>query len=253
MMLRVKSNIGRFCAICAGVFAVPATFAAAPFQTDDPEPLDAGEHEIFVSFKQTRTAAGSSGSQPAVELNYGPTADLQLGIEIPYAFDGTRHGTLKRGLGDIALSAKFRFLQETTDQPMASFFPLIALPTGDTENGIGNGKAQLFLPLWFEKNWGEWQMNGGGGYWINHASDARNHWFFGWQLQKDISQHWMVGAEIFHSTEEKVDEGASTGFNIGVTYAIDEHNHLLFSAGRGLSNVQTTNQFSSYFGYQLQW
>jgi len=239
--------------VSVDLLLVNVACAGPPFQTDDPEPVDVGEHELYIAMEQTRTSDDISGSRPLAELNYGPVPDLQIGIGIPYEFNNPNHGATEQGLGDIEVSAKYRFLQEENDHPMVSFFPLVVFPTGDSDIGLGNGKPQIFLPIWLQKNWGDWQSNGGGGYWINHASDARNHWFFGWQLQKDISQHWMVGAEIFHNTEEKVDEGASTGFNIGVTYAIDEHNHLLFSAGRGLRNVQTTNQFSSYFGYQLQW
>ena len=236
-----------------GLLWVNVACAGPPFQTDDPEPVDIGEHELYVATEQARTRDGSSGSLPFVELNYGPVADLQIGIGIPYEFNNPRDGTSERGVGDVEFSAKYRFLQEASSQPMVSFFPMITLPTGDADRGLGNGKPQIFLPIWLQKNWGDWQSNVGGGYWINHATDARNHWLFGAQLQKTISQSWTLGGEIFYSTEEAPGEGSSSGFNVGGTYALDEHNHLLFSAGRGLSNVQATNQFSSYLGYQLTW
>ncbi|HCN89771.1 MAG TPA: hypothetical protein DIT28_11440, partial [Oxalobacteraceae bacterium] len=65
--------------------------------------------------------------------------------------------------------------------------------------------------------------------------------------------HLTLGGEIFHSTEQVAGQGSSTGFNLGGTYSLDEHNHLLFSAGRGLTNADVTNKFSSYVGYQLTW
>lgn len=230
-----------------------SALAGPPFQTDDPEPLDVGEHELYVATEQTRTRDGSAGSLPFVELNYGAAADLQIGIGIPHEFTNPKREPSEHGIGDVEFSAKYRFLQETSDHPMVSFFPMVSLPTGDADKGLGNGKPQIFLPIWLQKNWGDWQSNAGGGYWINHAVEAKNHWFFGWQLQKRLSDTWTIGGEIFHSTEEVSGEGASTGFDVGGTYAFDEHNHLLFSVGRGLSNVQATNQFSSYLGYQLTW
>ena len=44
---------------------------------------------------------------------------------------------------------------------------------------------------------------------------SKNHWFFGWQLQREISEHVTLGGEIFHSTEQVTDQGYSTGFNLG--------------------------------------
>jgi hypothetical protein len=62
-----------------------------------------------------------------------------------------------------------------------------------------------------------------------------------------------LGGEIFHSTEQAPGEGSSTGFNLGGTYNFDEHDHLLFSAGKGLTNADATNRFSSYLAYQWTW
>jgi hypothetical protein len=42
-----------------------------------------------------------------------------------------------------------------------------------------------------------------------------------------------------------------TGFDVGATYDLSEHWHLLASAGSGLQNRHATNQFSYYLG--LQW
>jgi hypothetical protein len=242
-----------FSMILSTVLLAAIAHAGPPYQTDDPEPVDVGERELYIAFEQTRTQDGTAGTLPLLELNYGPVPDLQVGIGIPYGFDDPRHGVTHRGIGDIELSAKYRLLQESQYSPMLSFFPLLALPSGDADKSLGNGKSQLFLPLWLQKNWGDWQSNSGGGYWINHAAGARNHWFFGWQLQKRIDAQWTVGGEIFHSGEETRGEGSSSGFNAGITYALDEHNHLLFSAGRGLSNADATNRFTSYVGYQLNW
>jgi hypothetical protein len=156
-------------------------------------------------------------------------------------------------LGDIELGAKYRFIQETDRHPMAAIFPAIVIATGNAAHGLGNGSTQLYLPVWVQKNWGEWQSNAGGGYWINKAAGSSNHWFCGWQLQKKISQHVTLGGELFHSTEQVRGEGASSGFNVGLSINIDVHNHVLLSAGRGLTNAEATNRFSSYVSFQRTW
>jgi hypothetical protein len=236
-----------------GLFGAHATQAGPPFHTDDAEPVEYGHYEIFIAAEQTRTTNGSAGSRPLIEFNYGAAPDLQLSVGAPLAFDNPSRQHSQHGVGDVELSAKYQLVHETDKTPMISIFPQIVLATGDADKNLGNGASQIFLPAWLEKKWDDWQSYGGGGYWINRAAGTKNHWFFGWELQRRISDRWILGGEIFHSTEEFPGEGSSTGFNLGVIFDIDEHNHLLLSAGRGLTNIDTTNQSSLYVGYQLTW
>lgn len=236
-----------------GIFGVHSAYAGPPFQTDDAEPVDFGHYEMFIAAEQTRTTGDHSGSLPLIELNYGAAPELQLSIGVPLGFDNPVHQPSQRGVGDIDFSAKYRLIQETDNTPMVSIFPRFVLATGNSDKNLGNGSTQIFLPVWLEKKWGDWQSYGGGGYWINRAVDAKNHWFFGWELQRRISHNWTFGGELFHSTEEVPGEGSSTGFNFGAIYDFDEHNHLVFSTGRGLANADATNQLSSYIAYQLTW
>ncbi|BBP01100.1 transporter [Sulfuriferula nivalis] len=234
------------------IISSPA-LAGPPFLTDDPEPVEYQHHELYISSQQLKTRNDTTGTLPHIEYNYGALPDLQLHIIVPYAFNHPVNGQREGGLGDIELGAKYRFMQETDNRPMVGIFPLVEIHTGDANKGLGNGATQVFLPIWLQKRWGEWQSYGGGGYWINNAQIAKNHWLFGWQLQKDISDHLTLGGEIYFSTEQAPGAGSSSGFNLGGFYNLDEHNHLLFSAGRGLTNIDTTNQLSSYIGYQITW
>lgn len=233
-------------------FSLPV-LAGPPFITDDPEPAEYKHHEFYIATQQVKTADGKVGTFPHLEYNYGVAPDVHLHIIVPYAFNSPEGGPRQRGYGDTELGVKYRFVQETETRPMVGTFPIVLLPTGDENRGLGNGHSQLFLPLWVQKRWGKWQSYGGGGYWIDNAPGAKNHWFYGWQLQKDISEHLTLGGEIFHSTEQLAGEGSSTGFNLGGYYNFDEHNHLLFSAGKGLTNANATNRFSSYVAYQWTW
>ncbi len=248
----VKRVIGTVLA-CAMLMVSCLAIAGPPFLTDDPEPVEYQHHELYIASQQVKTQDGQVGTLPHLEYNFGAAPDLQLHMIVPYVFNNPVVGSQQRGLGDIELGAKYRFVQETDNRPMVGIFPLVEIPSGNANRGLGNGANQVFLPVWLQKRWGEWQSYGGGGYWVNNAANARNHWFFGWQLQKDISEHLTLGAEIYHSTEQVLGVGSSTGFNLGGIYNFDEFNHLLFSAGRGLTNMDMTNQFSSYVAYQWTW
>jgi hypothetical protein len=238
---------------CASLLSTRQVIAGPPFMTDDPEPVPYQHHELYIASQQVTTKDGRSGSLPQLEYNYGAAPDLQLHIILPYSFNSPTSASPRQGIGDIELGAKYRFMQESESHPMVGVFPLLVTQTGDSTKGLGNGATQVFLPVWLQKRWGDWQSYGGGGYWINNATNTKNHWFFGWQLQKDISDHLTLGGEIYHSTEQVAEGGDSSGYNFGGFYNFDEHNHLLFSAGQSFTDINNANQSTSYMGYQLTW
>jgi hypothetical protein len=91
------------------------------------------------------------------------------------------------------------------------------------------------------------------GYWINHAAAAhdQDYWFFGWVLQRRITDKLTFGGEMFHQTPNKSGGRTSTGFKLCGLYDIDDHRHIVFSAGRGIQNASETHRFSWYIGYQI--
>jgi hypothetical protein len=226
-------------------------WAGPPFQTDDPEPVALHHYEFYVATQQTLSSGGRSGTLPHFEFNYGAAPDVQLHVIAPFAFNHPSGDTRQRGYGDTELGVKYRFVQEDDNTPMVGIFPIYLAPTGSQDRGLGNGSYQLYLPVWLQKSWDKWTTYGGGGYWINHASGAKNNWFFGWLVQRELSEQWTLGAELFHRTEQVAGQGASSGFNVGGSFNPSEHHHILFSVGKGVQNATDTNKFSSYLGYQL--
>jgi len=226
-------------------------FAGPPYETDDPDPTEYKHYEIFVASEYHRSAEEESGTLPHLEVNYGLMPDVQIAISIPNAFSETQGQSRHYGLGDIELGVKYRFIQETETTPMVAFYPSYKSHTGNDHKGLGNDANEYFLPIWLSKSWGEWTTYGGGGYTITQEVDAKNHWFFGWLLEKQITEHLALGGEVFHESEESSDEGSSTGFNLGGSYDFSERHHVVFSAGKGLKNAQQTNRFSSYVAYLL--
>lgn len=228
-----------------------AALAGPPFLTDDPEAVALHHYEFYVATVRSLTAEGRSGTAPHLEFNYGALPNLQLHVITPLAFNSPGGSTTHRGYGDTEVGAKYQFNEETSDMPMVGVFPIYLFPTGDASLGLGNGASQLFLPLWLQKSWGAWTSYGGGGYLINRAAGAKNSRFYGGQLQRKLSAQWTLGAELFHRTEQVAGQGASTGFNLGGSYNVDEHNHVLYSVGKGLQNASRTNRVSSYIAYQM--
>ncbi|HXS42321.1 MAG TPA: hypothetical protein VN766_19160 [Stellaceae bacterium] len=230
-----------------------SAYAGPPFRTDDPEPVELGHWEVYGFSSATHVEGETNGIFPGIEINYGAAPNLQLHLVAPLAFDRMDGSNTKIGYGDTELGAKYRFLEEDENgwRPQAGIFPLLEVSTGDEARGLGTGSVHAFLPLWLQKSFGKWLTYGGGGYWINPGFGNKNYWFAGWLLQRQVTDNLALGGEIFHQTADTVGGADQTGFNLGGIYDFNEHYHLLFSAGRGLQNAASTNEFSYYLA--LQW
>lgn len=249
---KLATSVAALCSAAILLAAGPA-YAGPPFRTDDPEPVEKGHGEFYLLSTGTRTAGGNSGLLPAIEMNYGPTEDVHLHIIIPLsAFDKPAGGTTQRGYGDTELGVKYRFVQEDDEgwRPMIGTFPIVVLSTGDENKGLGGGHTQTFIPIWLQKSFGAWTTYGGGGYWINPGAGNKNYWFSGWLLQRKISDSLTLGGELFHETADTVGGPSNTGYNLGGIFNYTEHDHVLFSAGKGIQHATDTNQFSYYLAYQ---
>jgi hypothetical protein len=239
----------------AAVLIGSSANAGPPYRTDDPEPVEFGHYEFYTFSTGMHVSGDTSGFLPAIEFNYGLIPDGHFHIIAPVAFDSPSRGPTQFGPGDVELGFKYRFIHEDKNgwMPQVGVFPFLEVPVGDQSRGLGAGHTRVFLPIWIQKSFGDWTTYGGGGYWINHdiATNDQDFWFFGWLLQRKITEKLTLGGEIFHQTADKIGGKESTGFNFGGSYDIDEHNHILFSAGRGFQNASETNLFSWYIAYQI--
>jgi hypothetical protein len=220
-----------------------AALAGPPFRTDDPEPVEYRHWEVYIASQGSVDRDETSLTAPHIEVNYGIYPNVA-----PFAYVKPEGEPSHYGYTDIELGAKIRFIQESTWRPQVGIFPLIVLPTGDKDRGLGTGKVQAFFPLWMQKSWGPWKTYGGGGYWINPGSGNKNYWFLGWEVQRDITKYLTLGAEIFYQSASEEGGKSDVGFNVGTIINFSDLHHLLLSVGRDFSGP---NNFSFYIGYQL--
>lgn len=208
--------------------------AGPPFVTDDPEPVEHRHWELYVGSNDTRTIEGWSGTAPHLEANYGVVPEVQLHLLAPLAYSAPQKGNSHYGLGDVEIGTKFRFLHEGSRTPQIGTFPLLEIPTGSRSRDLGNGSAEVFVPLWFQKSFEDWTTYGGAGPWFDLDSPEHPWWFFGWLLQRRFAQMLTVGAEIFHLTPQSTEGDRDTHFNVGALIDVSTTHHLLLSAGRSV-------------------
>lgn len=253
----------RLKALCAIVVLIEIglvnriALAGAPFLTDDPEPVEKGHGEFFIASQSVLTHDDFFATLPHFELNYGPIENVQLHALTPFVYDRPQDSSSQYGYGDTELGVKWRFLREDQlfkGSPEAGTYPLLEVDTGNASRGLGNGRDQLFVPLWLQESWGEenrqWTLYGGGGYWFNPGDGNENFGFFGAVLQKQITDRLMIGGELNHSTVSAEGESPHTAFNLGFVYDFSDHWHLCFSAG---GDIKGDNRLNSYVALQYTW
>jgi len=245
----LPSSIVCWLTVTLASLLVSATgYAGPPYVTDDPEPVEYGHWEFYLSSQHLVTRTAASGTAPHFEVNYGALPGLQLHLIAPLAYAHSNGGRTFYGAGDLELGAKLRFIEESETRPMVGTFPQFEVPVGAAAKGLGTGHLHVLLPLWLQKSVGPWTTYGGVGYWLNPGGGNRNYWYGGWLLQRRVSDLAALGTELFYTTPDQTGGGANVRFNVGLMLDLTEHHHVLFSAGRGLVGESV---FQGYAAYQL--
>ncbi|WP_165848063.1 transporter [Paraburkholderia lacunae] len=234
------------------LLACHSALATLPFVTDDAEPVEKGHFEINAGATGTVRQDEHSGALPAVEINYGATENLEVSANLGMSFMHLSGEKLHYGFSDMELGVKYRFITEDDKgiRPQVAFSPSVTLPTGNDHLGLGDGHSHVLLPLWVQKTIGDWTTFGGGGYVVNRHGNEKGYWIAGWAAVRKINEQLELGGEVFYTSAATAADPSSLAFNLGGQYNLTDRDRLLFSVGRGLTNVKQTNQFSYYLGYQ---
>lgn len=99
-------------------------------------------------------------------------------------------------------------------------------------------------------NYGRWESYGGVSYNINKGPDSKDSVYVGAVLTYDFTEALSLGGELFHETATEIGGRGSAGFNLGGNYKLTDDYILLFTAGKGISNV-SENTFSTFLALQV--
>lgn len=228
-------------------FTNVSTQAGPPFVTDDPEPPPPGGWEINVPFILEHTPGTTEMDAPLFDLNYG-LPDIQLKLEIPIKIVNSESNGTTAGAGDLLVGVKWRFWNDDPSQFQLGTYPQLLLPTGDRAHELGEGRAAFVLPLLAQKSWGKWTLYGNIGYWWQTAADTRDYFYAGAVLERDITDRFTLGAELYGNSPKERAAKSTFAFNVGGKWKLSDHLNLLFSAGRDI--VGDTHAMA-YVGLQL--
>ena len=218
-------------------FSTAASWAGPPFLTDDPDPLELHHSEFYVFAARDKTTDTDTVTGPAIEYNYEPTRNIMLHMIVPYMSVFPDAGPTERGVGDMELGFKYRFVHETDAVPEIGIFPAVEVPTGDASKGLGNGRTWYRFPLWLQKSWGAWTSYGGGGYAYNDAPGQKDYWFGGWLVQRDFGDKLTLGGELYTQGADAVGGRATAIANFGGFWNLTPGFSLLFSGGHSIRSM----------------
>ena len=222
--------------------------AGPPFLTDDPEPTETGHWEIYAPFIEADGRGNDIEGATGVELNFGAARDLQITVGLPADFKHDDQGSLW-GVGDLRLSAKYRFFHDAAVGLQIAIFPGITLPTGT--NGMGSDTVTAFLPVWIQKDDGPWSVFGGGGFAINPGSGNRDFWSGGLAVTRKFGERLVLGVEAKRQGADTDDGHASTSLGLGGIYQLDTPFRLLASGGPTFEDQGGPTGYHAYLGLGL--
>lgn len=205
-----------------------SAFAGPPFLTDDPEPTDPGHWEIYAPLIDGSGKGEDFEGSVGAELNYGAAPGLQLTVGLPVDYVHDSSG-FRLGLGDLELSAKFRFYHDEAAGVSIAIFPGISLPTGT--NGMGSSKVTALVPIWAQKDMGPWSVFGGGGYAINPGPGNRDYFTGGIAVSREVSKALLLGVEVDRQGPDTINGRASTSLGLGAIVQLKAPLRLLASGG----------------------
>jgi hypothetical protein len=169
------------------------------FFINSPVPQTYKNLDVIVYESTFKTNNYSYLTIPSLTLSYGLVPELEVDLSLVYTFYNPYSTGSKNtnGIGDSAISAVYRFLQESTWLPQVAFEPSYLLPTGNYYAGLGNGKPAIDLGMSAQKTWGTWMLIAGAGYMYNTAPLTSNYFFGGVRLSDQVTAKLLLGVEVY--------------------------------------------------------
>jgi hypothetical protein len=241
------------CCRCAGIAVLLISSDGAlaqggpPLVTDDPETPGDGHWETNIAAIGMRTPGRWDIDAPDADINYGLGENIQLKLDIPWAYSKEPNQAWRSGAGTAQVGVKWRFADIQDSGLSMSTYPQLSwnLLSSSVSRGITTPGRQFFLPIEAATVVGDFRLDG---------EIGRNF------VQQEQNQ-WMVGAVLAHScggTVECVGEvhetlaphNSQTLLNLGIHWKLSESVILLASAGRELGRPPMTSSvcvFTSAF------
>jgi hypothetical protein len=223
-----------------------SAFASHPLITDDTGTQGKGKFQMEVNGEYghdkddgltTRT------TQLASTLTYGLIDPLDIVLGIPYQHNRTEDSgrvTKGDGISDLSLEMKWRFYEK--DGLTFALKPGITIPTGDSDKGLGAGKATAHLYFITTMEIKPWAFHLNLGYIRNESvNDGRtNIWHSSLASIVAVAKNLTIVANVGIIRNSDKNSGENPAFILGgLIYSLSAHTDLDFGVKAGLNKSET--------------
>ena len=231
--------IKRIITICAVFLWCGSAFAAHPLITDDAGTLGAGNLQLELTGEYAKDS-GDSATEMAAAVAGGLRDDLDIVLSVPYQFlrstddEGAR--VTEDGISDAALELKWRFYE--TEHCSLALKPGITFPTGDDDNGLGDGKAAysaVFIatgsvdPVTLHMNLG----------YTKNRKELRNVWNYSLAAEYELGNDLLLVGNVGGETNSDKEAGTHPAFVLGgVIYNVNESLSVDLGIKAGLNKAE---------------
>jgi hypothetical protein len=222
---------------------VGTALAGRPLAVDDADPVDVGQFEFEAGFTYAHDSDCKHWDVPC-GLTYGAFRRIEVGIGFGGQFEErtelleyetTEHSVREQGIGDLALGAKWQFLDTCPLGARHAIVPSVKFPTADDDKGLGSGKTDYDLTWIASRAIGD---NTGvhlnlGYSWIGGSDDDAIHYGVALDCQVAETLQWV--GEVY--AEKALVSGADTAVqcNTGLRWNPTESLTLDIAVGAKLS------------------
>ena len=217
----------------------------SPMVTDDTGTPGHNKWEINLAHTRNNTKL-EDAEEFSIDANYGLGEKTHLNFLIPHTYINRDEGNNISHLGDIQLSTKHRFIDESDWFLSVSTTPTILLPTGNHRS-----KLDFFLPLEVDKHIKDLYIGTQLGYTIHRKDGEENELFYGFFSEYPVSKRIDAMGEVFgyFTKHTKTD---SPQFNVGFRYKFNNLLSIMSSAGRSFEGRDSGGEdFHSYVGLRF--
>ncbi|NHQ59290.1 transporter [Chlorobium sp. BLA1] len=231
-------------------------YAAHPLITDDTDTQGRGKFQIEINtgFAADNRNGGTEKEQSTdanTALSFGVADNIDLIAALPqkWLLISVNGSTAQdeRGIGDMTIEMKWRFLEDETTGLRLALKPGFSLPTGNAEKGLGSGARSESLTLMATREGRLGALHCNLGYSRNETDDdnTRNNIWHA-SVATEINVMGDLRAVLNTGIETNEEKGSAThpAFLLGgVIYAVSENLDLDLGLKCALNKAETDRTF----------
>ncbi len=214
-------------------------FAGRPLSTDDSGTVDKGSFEVEYGIEYVNGTDNETNL--SLVITRGLCDNLDLGVEIPYAFIDSKTASDSDGFSDINISTKLNLIKDKKVMPDVSLSFACKTDSGNDSKNLGTGKSDYSLNGIFSKVFESFAIHFNTGYSFKEDfkdEDNEDVFTYGLALEYALGEKANLVAEVTGETAlaRQFNDNSCSAL-CGVNYSLKDNVTLDFGLGTEISKA----------------